>query len=176
MLIDLAQGKIDAYDFTLRGEDKDSKSYIKLSSSPEQMIKVFYRNEKIDDDSGLVVFEMGTNNYIMRSFNWWNRIEGGTEPLTGMEFNIREGKLTAYSSNNDQAGNYIVIDASDSTSNYPLMIGKPGEEAFKVDWNGALKINNSAFNIDSGGNFWVNGADIKEATFSVNNLGEMKAT
>jgi hypothetical protein len=34
MLIDLARGKIDAYDFTLRGEDTKSRSYLKLSSDP----------------------------------------------------------------------------------------------------------------------------------------------
>ena len=171
MLIDLAQGKIDAYDFTLRGEDKDSKSYIKLSSLPNQMVKVFYRDTNIDDDSGLVVFEMGTDNYIMRSFNWWNRIEGGSEPLTGMEFNIRDGKFTAYSSNTNQAGKYIIIDASDSSGNYPLMIGKPREESFRVAWDGALKINNNAFNVDAGGNFWINGADLGSAIFSVTNQG-----
>jgi hypothetical protein len=34
MLIDLAEGRVDAYDFTLRGEDSDSRSYLKLSSDP----------------------------------------------------------------------------------------------------------------------------------------------
>lgn len=171
MLIDLAQGKIDAYDFTLRGEDPDSRSYLKLSSDPSQMIKVYYRDINIDNDSGLVVFEMGTENYIMRSFNWWDRVDGGTEPLTGMEFNIRDGKFTAYSSNDDQAGKYIVIDASDDSSNYPLMVGTPNSEALKIAWDGALKINNNAFNVDAGGNFWINGADLSSAIFSVTNEG-----
>jgi hypothetical protein len=125
------------------------------------MIKVFYRDESIDDDSGLVVFEVGTNNYVVRSFNWWNRIEGGSEPLTGMEFNIRDGKLTAYSSNNDQAGKYIVIDASDDSSNYPLMVGTPGSEALKMAWDGSLIINGSQFN---------------DAVFAINAEGKMKAT
>lgn len=171
MLIDLAEGRLDAYDFTLRGEDSASRSYIKLSSDPSQMIKVFYRDENIDDDSGLVVFEMGTNNYIMHSFNWWSRIEGGTEPLTGMEFNIRDGKFTAYSSNTAQAGKYIVIDASDDSSNYPLMVGTPGSEALKIAWDGALSVNNSSFNIDASGNFWINGTDLDNAIFSVTNQG-----
>ena len=171
MLIDLAEGRLDAYDFTLRGEDSASRSYIKLSSDPSQMIKVFYRDENIDDDSGLVVFEMGTNNYIMHSFNWWSRIEGGTEPLTGMEFNIRDGKFTAYSSNTAQAGKYIVIDASDDSSNYPLMVGTPDSEALKIAWDGALKINGSAFNVDATGNFWIHGTDLNSAVFSVTNEG-----
>lgn len=171
MLIDLAAGKIDAYDFTLRGEDPDSRSYLKLSSNPTQMMKVFYVNKEIENDSGLVVFEMGTDNYIMHSFNWWNRIEGGTEPLTGMEFNIRDGKFTAYSSNTAQAGKYIVIDASDDSSNYPLMVGTPGSEALKIAWDGALKINGSAFNVDATGNFWIHGADLNSAVFSVTNEG-----
>jgi hypothetical protein len=42
-----------------------------------------------------------------------------------------------------------------------------------VAWDGALSINGSSFNVDATGNFWINGADLDNAIFSVTNQGEV---
>ena len=170
MLIDLAQGKIDAYDFTLRGEDPDSRSYLKLSSNPTQMMKVFYVNKEIENDPGLTVLEVGTSAYTMRSFNWWN-VEDSDKVLTGMEIDVENGRITAYSSVDEQPGYKISIDASDETGNIPLMIGLQSSPSFQVSWDGSLSINNDKFNVDSFGNLWINGDTLSDAIFSVTNEG-----
>lgn len=172
MLIDLAQGKIDAYDFTLRGEDTESRSYLKLSSDPAQMMKVFYVNKENGDDPGLTVLEVGTNNYIMRSFNWWN-VEDSDRVLTGMEIDVENGRIMAYSSVTEQPGYMISIDASDESGNIPLMIGLQNNPSFKVAWDGSVSINGDKFNIDADGNFWIHGEELGSATFSVTNQGEV---
>ena len=172
MLIDLAEGRIDAYNFKLRGEDTASRSYLKLSSDPTQMIKVFYVNAAIEDDPGLTVFEIGTNDYIMRSFNWWN-VENSDKILTGMELDVEHGRITAYSSVTDQAGYKISIDASDDTGNIPLMIGLQSNPSFQVAWDGALTINGSSFHVDAEGNVRINGTSQENAKFSISKEGDL---
>jgi hypothetical protein len=86
------------------------------------MMKVFYVNQEIGNDPGLTVLEVGTNDYIMRSFNWWN-VEDSDKVLTGMEIDVENGRIMAYSSVTEQPGYMISIDASDESGNIPLMIG-----------------------------------------------------
>jgi hypothetical protein len=98
MKLNLAQGKIQAYNFELRGEDsrKDAKtlgSYVYLSSDPADMVRVRYRNNDFDTN-GIDVLAIGTNNYILKSFNWWDedsdRVHDNItpKPLTGMLINL----------------------------------------------------------------------------------------
>lgn len=176
MLIDLAQGKIDAYDFTLRGENTDSRSYLKLSSDTSEMIKVHYRDAALGaDDEGLSVMQVGTTDYILRSFNWWN-VAGKNVPLTGMEIDIGKGRIQAYYENTANARNFISIDASDDGRNNPLSIGDRDTPSFQVAWDGALSINGSAFNVDAGGNLWIAGDSLDKADFSVTYDGKVKMT
>lgn len=173
MLIDLARGKIDAYDFTLRGENTTSRSYLKLSSDTSEMIKVHYRDAALGaDDTGLNVMQVGTTDYVLRSFNWWNAA-GKSVPLTGMEIDIGKGRIQAYYENTADVRNFICIDASDDGRNNPLSIGDRDMPSFQVAWDGALSINGSSFNVDAGGNFWINGEDLDSAIFSVTNQGEV---
>ena len=173
MLIDLAQGKIDAYDFTLRGENTTSRSYLKLSSDTSEMIKVHYRDAVLGaDDAGLNVMQVGTTDYVLRSFNWWNAA-GKSAPLTGMEIDIGKGRIQAYYENTADVRNFICIDASDDGRNNPLSIGDRDTPSFQVAWDGALSINGSSFNVDATGNFWVNGEDLDSAIFSVTNQGKV---
>ncbi len=182
MKLNLAQGKIQAYNFELRGEDsrKDAKtlgSYVYLSSDPADMVRVRYRNNDFDTN-GIDVLAIGTNNYILKSFNWWDedsdRVHDNItpKPLTGMLINLQDGIFEAYAENGPNATNWFRIDAS-YDSIVPLAIGDRSNPSFKIAWDGALKINNNAFNVDADGNFWVNGADLGNAIFSVTNQGEV---
>jgi hypothetical protein len=81
MLIDLAGSKIDAYDFTLKGEDSGDDffgSYLKLSSSPEDFIDVYVYDHSglgadySDSYNGNNVLKISNKEYYLRSFDWFN--------------------------------------------------------------------------------------------------------
>lgn len=191
MKINLDEGQIDAYNFTLRGEDPDSGSFVKLSSDVKQMVKIKYRDPNCDTN-GLDVLHIGTDDYVLRSFNWWD--SGDTEldiptypadrdnaklpkPLTGMEINLREGTLSAYAENDAQARNWFRIDASDD-SNIPLAIGNRQNPAFKVMWDGEFRVADNAFRVDARGNVYINVATdangaITASAFKVDNEGNL---
>jgi hypothetical protein len=42
-----------------------------------------------------------------------------------------------------------------------------------VAWDGALSINENAFNIDASGNLWINGTTKETAKFSITNEGDL---
>jgi hypothetical protein len=87
------------------------------------MIKVHYRDAALGvDDAGLNVMQVGTTDYVLRSFNWWNAA-GKSVPLTGMEIDIGKGRIQAYYENTADVRNFICIDASDDGRNNPLSIG-----------------------------------------------------
>jgi hypothetical protein len=85
------------------------------------MLKMRYKDLNNPNDTGLDTLIVGKNDYILRSFNWWDT-DDGTHPLTGMEINIGDGKIKAYSSNGAMPGYQISIDASDDGT-IPFMIG-----------------------------------------------------
>ena len=126
--------------------------------------------------NGIDVFAVGTNNYLLKSFNWWDedsdRVHDNisTQPLTGMQINLQDGIFEAYAENGADATNWFRIDASyDSIK--PLLIGNRESPAFQVAWDGSVSINGSHFNIDADGNFWINGETLSDAIFSVTNAG-----
>jgi hypothetical protein len=57
------------------------------------MVRVRYRNKDFDTN-GIDVLAIGTNNYILKSFNWWDEDTGRLhdkitpQPLTGMLINL----------------------------------------------------------------------------------------
>jgi hypothetical protein len=117
----------------------------------------------------------------LRSFNWWNTASN-EKPLTGMEIDIAEGRIRAYSSNADIPGYCILIDASDDGSgNIPFMIGATKSPSFKINWDGSLFINDNtttkvrAFWVDKDGNMRVNyNTTTKGAAFYLDSFGNLK--
>ena len=186
MKLNLAQGKIQAYNFELRGEDsrKDAKtlgSYVFLSSDPADMVRVRYRNNDFDTN-GIDVLAIGTNNYILKSFNWWDEASDRVhdsitpKPLTGMQINLQDGIFEAYAENGSDATNWFRIDAS-YDSIVPLAIGNRGNPAFKVHWDGSLSINDDAFIVDKDGNITMAAGSIKIGdNFAVDKDGILQAT
>ena len=153
--IALADGYIDGNNFTLMGrqskpgvDENDNPititgSTFKISSNPEAMIEIIYKDLDNDNDSGLGTLLVGTNNYILRSFNWWNDADGD-QPLTGMEIDIGRGIIQAYYNSGTESDYRLRIDASDSGDSYgevvnsPLTIGSKSEPKFKVNWDGSM--------------------------------------
>ena len=139
MLFDLAGGKIDAYNFTLRGEDSTG-SFLQLSSNPNNFIQVNYK----DDNLGSIdILKISKNDYFLHSFDWYQ--SGNTRQ--GMELNIETGTITAYSNVDANKGKAMLIDASAAT--YPIQLGTIGNYEFNVGWDGSMKTPN--FTVDSTG-------------------------
>lgn len=144
MLFDLAGGKINAYNFVLRGETGSGDyagSYLELKSDPQAFIKIRYIDPTL---GGINVLHIGRAGYDLRSFNWSN-----TDDLKqGMRINMASGQITAFSSVEANIGKSIKIYASHET--YPLRIGTIDKEEFKVGWDGSITTPN--FTVDKDGN------------------------
>ena len=176
MLIDLAGGKIDAYNFTIKGEDASEKyygSYLKLTSNPSGpgFIDAFVFDHSFDYTySGNHVMKLSTSNYYLRSFDWF--VDGNTRQ--GMTIDLSEGCITSYSNSN--AGKVMLFDASASL--YPLQLGTIGNPNFKIGWDGALYINGDAFKVDANGNVTISQGSINigNGAFKVDTDGSMTAT
>lgn len=201
MLIDLAGttktgGKIDAYNFTIKGEDASEDfygSYLKLTSSPSKgFIDAYFfdhsfsSNDKDDPYKGNHVMLLSEDDYELCSFDWYD-----TDTVKqGMKIDLSTGLIHAYSNANQ--GKQMVINANADSYACPLQIGTIGAPNFQVGWDGSLNINNGAFQvapdgtITIGDNFKVTSAGIltaKGATLddlTVNNylkvLGTLSST
>ena len=169
MLIDLAGGNIDAYNFVIKGEDSGDDyygSYLQLTSSPADpgFIDAFVFDHSFDQTyTGNHVMKLSTSEYYLRSFDWY--VEGTVRQ--GMTVDLSNGCITSYSnSNQDKA---MIFDAS--ASMYPLQLGTIDAYNFKVGWDGSLRINDTAFVVDAEGNLSIN-----NGAFAVTNQGQMSIT
>jgi hypothetical protein len=90
MLIDLDDGTIDAYNFSLKGEVSDGTyegSYLLLNSNPEKnFIEAYYKEP--ENEIKLKTLEIGKNKYVLRSSNWTDS--------TGMKIDLMDGSIIAH--------------------------------------------------------------------------------
>lgn len=166
LLFDLAGGKLNAYNFTLRGESGSGDyagSYFRLSSDPDSFIKVRY----IDPNLGPInVLHVGRKGYKLRSFDYY--VKDATEKEAavrqGMYINMDEGNITAYSNSNE--GKALYLHASNST--YPLRIGTIGNEQFKIGWDGSITTPN--FTVSAAGAMKATSGEIASWKIGTNTL------
>ena len=179
MLIDLAGNKIDAYEFTLKGEDP-SGSYLKFSSDPTEFVDIYSWDPSglgIDSYSGYKgnhVLLINEDNYQLRSFDWY--VSDNTKQ--GMLIDLGQGLIKAHSNATDNHNKEMVFSASADGYNNPISIGTIGSHNFKVAWDGALSINGDAFKVDKNGNVTISQGSINigNGAFKVDTDGSMTAT
>lgn len=164
LLFDLAGGKLNAYNFTLRGEAGSGDyigSYFQLSSNPEEFIKVRY----IDPDlGGINVLHVGRSGYNLHSFDWYVNTSGDTPVRQGMRINMDSGDITAYSNSN--TGKALYVHAS--ASKYPLQLGTIGDFEFKIGWDGSITTPN--FKVDAAGAMTATSGKIASWSIGTNTL------
>jgi hypothetical protein len=129
MLIDLANGYIDAYNFRLTS----SSIYMDSASNTFEFDVAEGGHFAIEGSKQNLLYFSSAGSYIQS-----NNFSSSSE--TGMKINLDEGNITAYNflleagSGNDK----IIID-SDTSNDFPLKIGNN----FKVTWDGSLYANNA---------------------------------
>ena len=166
MLIDLAGGNIDAYNFVIKGENTSDDyygSYLKLTSDPtEGFIDAYVYDHSFENDySGNHVMLLSESQYQLCSFDWYD-----TDTVKqGMLLDLTTGTITAYSNSN--AGKVLSMDANNAS--YPLEIGTIETPNFRVGWDGSLNINNGAFKVEPNGTITIG------QNFKVTNEGILTA-
>ena len=129
MKINLKNGSIEAYDFTLKtaGSDTESEMIISTAGSP------FF---KINDEGGNTLINISNGTYYLQSGDF----ASGSK---GVKFDLATGKLTGYSfeikgvKKVGEEERFIEINSGATT--YPLNIFNK----FKVAWNGDTEIGGS---------------------------------
>lgn len=131
MNINLQDGSIDAYNFTLRGyanEDQYLGSYLHLSSNPELIIHLKDNTNNYDVD----LISIGIENFLLQSNNWASNIIKETEEdvlfgyLNGVTLNQRSGPSTDYSTVTTALGpNVEVRIYGEQNEWYSLVEGNP---------------------------------------------------
>ena len=160
MQIDLDDGKINAYNFTLtgiNGSGSNAGSYIELSSAPNKFLTMHYQDSEKEPDVSLDVLTINTNNYSLHSFDW---ISGAQ----GTEIDLENGRWLSYCNVNPNVGKGILLDADAGT--YPFVVGGTGNvdnmyntATFKIAWDGSLSIGTN-FTADAEGKIIATGAEL----------------
>jgi hypothetical protein len=108
MLIDLAGNKIDAYDFSIKGESSYHYpgSYFSINSSPTKFMDIYYLPDvdemRTASGEGIHLLEMGIKEdadgnaqevYHLRSYDW--NLNNPDDPH-GMEIDLAAGSMTIH--------------------------------------------------------------------------------
>jgi hypothetical protein len=146
MRLDLGDGRIDAYKFTLKGENA-SGSYIALSDNDNAFLRIKYRSSS--GDVNVDVMDIGVDTYQLHSFDW---ISGSS----GTELDFESGRWVSYSDVSPYVGKAILIDASANA--VPFAVGGSGtgntltsNAAFKLYWDGSFSVGTNAFAVSATG-------------------------
>lgn len=124
--LDIMNGSILSYDFTLQAIQDDKGVILSSSGNPYLQIVGALLTKDAETDE-IISSEQKTNllidneNFYLQSLNY---VSGSS----GAKFNIADGSIEAYS------GTGMIL--IDSKSLYPLVIGSP--ETFCVEWDGSI--------------------------------------
>ncbi len=112
--IDLANNKIDAYNFTLKALNSDTSSkyfgsFLQMSSNGSPYLKVHYKDT---DGKNVDLVNITNDKFSLSSQNW------NSKDQSGLNFDLTAGKLTAY--------NNFVLKATDSTTGSYVQLNSAG--------------------------------------------------
>ena len=154
MRIDLGDGRIDAYKFTLKGENENG-SYIALSDNDSAFLRIKYRTSDSDEIVDVDVMDIGVDTYQLHSFDW---ISGAS----GTELDFASGRWISYTDVSTYEGKAILIDASANA--VPFAVGGSGtgstltsNAAFKLYWDGSFSVGTNAFAVSATGQLNIQG-------------------
>lgn len=116
--IDLANNKIDAYNFTLKALNSNTSSkyfgsFLQMSSNGNPYLKVHYKDT---DGRDVDLVNITNDKFSLSSQNW------NSKNQSGLNFDLTAGKLTAYNNfvlkaTDSDTGSYVQLNSAGTSSN-----------------------------------------------------------